>query len=348
MNRFPIALIGAVVRGSGAISRAVLGCVVFGAVVGATFSLATAQTQGATTLAQPLVAARSELPPEPSPGVCHAQVVVPSKTRNIAKRVLQKEASEELIVSEAQYRWVEREVEIEAEAEELELIEAKFETQKREVVVEPAREEVKVVPATYKTVTDRVKVRDAYQAWTPGTGPIQRYDHATGQILCYCTIPAEYKDVERQVVDAPARVERTEIPAKTEVIEVRVMVEPPRVRRVVIPPKTKTIKVREEVQPLRVTRKPIAAEYATVLEEVKGEDSRLEWRPVLCEPDEKPDLIKSVQKALDDAGFDPGPIDGALGRQTMLAIDAYQRQNSLARDHLTIETIEHLGLDPNT
>lgn len=39
-----------------------------------------------------------------------------------------------------------------------------------------------------------------------------------------------------------------------------------------------------------------------------------------------------VQKALRRAGFDPGPIDGRLGKKTRSAIKAFQKQQGLTAD----------------
>lgn len=41
---------------------------------------------------------------------------------------------------------------------------------------------------------------------------------------------------------------------------------------------------------------------------------------------------KQIQIALKNAGYNPGPIDGKLGRQTMEAIKAFQKNNNLAMD----------------
>ena len=39
-----------------------------------------------------------------------------------------------------------------------------------------------------------------------------------------------------------------------------------------------------------------------------------------------------VQKALLGAGFDPGPLDGRLGRKTRAAVKAFQKKNHLTAD----------------
>lgn len=292
--------------------------------------------------------AGAELPPNPKAGECYARVHVPSQTRDVAKRVLVQEGGDELVAQKAEYRWVMKEVEVEAAFERVEVVPARFEMQRRQVVIEPSREVVEVAPAEYEVATEKVMVREAYQTWKPGTGPIQRYDSATGEIMCLVEVPAEYRTVKRKVVKRPARVERKTIPAKTETINVKVMVEPPRVRRIKIPAKTKQVRVQEQVRPVAISRRPIPAKYETVLETVKAGEGRVEWRPILCETNAKPDLIKDVQRALERAGYNPGPIDGILGRTTMDAVHQYQTRNGLARDFLTIETMQSLGIDPQS
>lgn len=44
------------------------------------------------------------------------------------------------------------------------------------------------------------------------------------------------------------------------------------------------------------------------------------------------DRIKNIQRALTNAGFDPGPIDGKLGAKTKKAIADFQRANGLTAD----------------
>jgi len=39
-----------------------------------------------------------------------------------------------------------------------------------------------------------------------------------------------------------------------------------------------------------------------------------------------------VQKALSRAGFDPGPVDGRLGKKTRAAVKAFQRRHNLSAD----------------
>ncbi|HUK40665.1 MAG TPA: peptidoglycan-binding domain-containing protein [Candidatus Acidoferrales bacterium] len=55
--------------------------------------------------------------------------------------------------------------------------------------------------------------------------------------------------------------------------------------------------------------------------------------------------IRSLQQALRDKGFDPGPIDGMMGPQTRQALQSFQRsKNITATGELDNETSQQLGL----
>lgn len=55
-----------------------------------------------------------------------------------------------------------------------------------------------------------------------------------------------------------------------------------------------------------------------------------------------PELIRKVQQALADAGFNPGTIDGINGPRTISALKNFQKQNNLAMGQLTKETLQKL------
>jgi outer membrane protein OmpA-like peptidoglycan-associated protein len=63
-------------------------------------------------------------------------------------------------------------------------------------------------------------------------------------------------------------------------------------------------------------------------------------------PDEAPPVsLDRVQRALAERGFDPGPVDGTIGRRTAAAIKAFQNERGLAADGRVSHTLlEALGL----
>lgn len=55
--------------------------------------------------------------------------------------------------------------------------------------------------------------------------------------------------------------------------------------------------------------------------------------------------VRAVQQALDELGYNPGPIDGVFGRKTSTALKRFQENNGLAvTGTITPETLERLGL----
>lgn len=58
-----------------------------------------------------------------------------------------------------------------------------------------------------------------------------------------------------------------------------------------------------------------------------------------------PELIRKVQQALTNAGYNPGTIDGINGPRTMSALKSFQKQNDLAIGQLTKETLLKLEID---
>lgn len=75
----------------------------------------------------------------------------------------------------------------------------------------------------------------------------------------------------------------------------------------------------EEINSLR--------EALTVAEEQKA----VRQKKVIAEIKSRP-TVRQIQIALKNAGYNPGAIDGRMGRQTLEAIKAFQRANNLAVD----------------
>jgi hypothetical protein len=205
--------------------------------------------------------------------------------------------------------------------EKIEIVPARYEFAEEQVLVKEASEKIVEVDAVYRWEEEKVLVKPAHTVWKKGRGPIERVDNATGEIMCLVDVPAQYETVKKRVLVTPASTKRIPIPAEYKTVRVRKMAEPPRENRVAIP-----------------------AQYAEVEKRTKVSEERMEWRPVLCETNASRQLIVSVQRALDEAGHDPGPLDGVLGRQTLAAVRSYQRSKGLPTGGLTFSTLDSLGV----
>ena len=129
-----------------------------------------------------------------------------------------------------------------------------------------------------------------------------------------------------------------------ETVEQRKVKTPASIKEVEIPAEYKTVAVRKLVKAAEQKKIEIPAVIETVAKRVKVSDERLEWRKVLCETNMTKDIMTQLQNALKAAGFNPGPIDGEIGAQTMRAVDDYQRARGMERGGLTLSTLEALGV----
>ncbi len=164
-----------------------------------------------------------------------------------------------------------------------------------------------------------MKVSDAMVSWNPaGTAGEGK---ASGRTYCLSSVPAKYKTITKRVIDQPATVKKVAVPATY-----------------------KNIRMHKLVSKATEKRIPVPARHKIVPKHTKVSAARQDWRPVLCETNTTRDLVLQIQNGLKKAGFDPGTIDGVLGRDTMSAADAYQRKNNLPTGGLTIQTIEKLGI----
>ena len=288
----------------------------------------------------------SWIPPNALPGECYSKVFIPPQYRTVTEKRLLKEASERVEVVPAQYEWVKEQVMVEPASEVLEVIPAQYELVPEKVVVKEASSRMETIPAKYEWVEDRVLVKPAETVWKQGRGPIEKIDHATGDIFCLVEIPAAYKTIKKRVMVEPPKTVKVDIPAEYGSYNQKVLVSPATVKKTVIPAVYKPMKVRRMVSPPNERRIEIPAEYQTVTRTEKVSEGRFEWARILCETNTSADYIRRVQSALQAAGYDPGRIDGDLGRQTQAAVNAYQRDNGLAVGALTYETVEKLGVLP--
>jgi len=92
-------------------------------------------------------------------------------------------------------------------------------------------------------------------------------------------------------------------------------------------------------------RTPVAAKKREMIRRVKVSDARMEWRPVLCETNMSIDIVRQIQRELNELGYNAGKVDGVLGRGTMRAIESYQEDENLALGGLTYTTLESLGIE---
>lgn len=321
-------------------------------------------------------------------GTCFHEHRKPPKYKTIEEKVLVSEAYDVIQTVPAQYKMVEE-----------------------TIVIQEASTKIVEVPATYKNETKRILVKPATTVWKKGSGPIQKIDSATGEIMCLVDVPAEYKTVTTRVVDQPATTKVIKIPAVTKVIQSRqeivpakevrktmpakyrmikkkvlesdgelvwheihnntmsaksrtgrqiclvhepaiyktttkrVVITPASSQKVAIPAVYEVVKVQTLLSEASEKRTKIPAVYQTIQRQELVEEGRMEWRSILCETNMTRSRIKQIQQALKAKGYNPGPIDGVVGSQTIAAMNKFQKANKLPVDrYLNVESIRELGV----
>lgn len=286
------------------------------------------------------------LPPDAKPGGCYARVFTPPQFGTVTKRVVLSEASDKIVVEPAKFEWVEEKVLVKAASKKVEVVPAVYDWVEEKVLVQEASESLVAVPAVYKNVTEKVLVRPASTTWKKGRGLIEKIDYATGEIMCLVETPAEYKSVTRQVLATPAGTRKKAVAAQYSPVRRQIVVKQPETRTVEIPAVYKTVRVKKMVTPATERRMTVPAAYQTVTQKKMTAEGQLQWRPVLCETNTTPDVVRRLQTALNGAGYNPGPIDGIIGPLTTTAMSGYQRSAGLASGHVTLETLKKLGVTP--
>jgi hypothetical protein len=297
-------------------------------------------------------------PPNPQSGQCYTRVLTPEKYETKTKKILVKDATEDIKIIPAQYQDAIKKVKVKESTTKLITIPATYKTITQKILVSPASEKIVTIPATYETKIEKILVKPAHTFWKKGSGLIQKVDDTTGEILCLVTVPPTYKTIKRKVVKTPASTKVIPIPAVYRTITRQVIDRPASTKTVTIPAEYKTVSVRELVKPATIKKTTIPATYRVVKQQVKAEESVINWKPVQCKSKvnfynksskkstgKRKIDISSVQQALKEAGFNPGPIDGIIGVKTKRALKKYQKVHDLPTNKgLTRATLDSLGL----
>lgn len=279
------------------------------------------------------------------PGECYGQVTTPAVTRMEEKKVEVSPASKTIAkIIPAKYKTITEEVIVTPETEELVTIPATYKTVTEEIVVQPESKRMVKVPAKYETKTEQILVKPAQTVWKKGTSTSITRVNESGEVMCLVEVPAEYKTIEKRILISPETTKEEVVPAVTKVIEKKVIDQPAKVEKKMVPAVTKTITKREMIEPEKVIYDEKPAMFKTVSQEVIERPENTEWKKILCHTNATPDNVKALQKALREAGFNPGGVDGVLGYQTYQAVDSFQRSKGLSRGEITYDTLNALGV----
>ena len=177
------------------------------------------------------------------------------------------------------------------------------------------------ISALYETVKKTQLESEAVFSWHNAKDEIGDGLKYAGHQVCLTQEPAKTQDITKIVLDTVSKVDEEIIPATTKIIEVQQLV--------------------TEAKELKT---PIEAEYKMMKKRKKLSDTHVGWKRILCQTNMNKDVISKIQTALNEKGYSAGEADGVLGRETKNALDAFQKDSSLATGGITYEVLDALGI----
>lgn len=191
-------------------------------------------------------------------------------------------------------------------------------------VIRPAEKKLEVISAQYETVVESVMVAPPSNKWVTGKKDPSCLspNPEDCQVLCLVEVPAKYKTFKRRILKTPSFTRETNIAEELKITARKVVKTPASTKEVPVPPTYKTVMKRY----------------------VSKEGGYSDWKETICEHQMTRDLIKNVQQALADKGYDPGPVDGYMGGRTVKAINTFQSDKNLPIGSLNVETVSALGV----
>lgn len=291
-----------------------------------------------------------DLPPTQEFGKCYAKCKAPDVYETVSQQVLVKEGSTSLKKVAAVYEKGTETVLVKEGRTDYKVVPATYTSVTERIMIQPEQKRVRTIPAKYRTETRSVLVSEARGQWVKKKKDPNCFSDNPEDcyIACYEEVPAKYRTEKYQVLDKAATTVEEIIPAKYQTITKRVINEPARVVEVPVDAVYKKISTKRLVNPETVSEVVVPAVYKTVNERrlvKKGGYSV--WTEILCAAKTSNSTVRSVQKALQEKGYNVGAIDGVMGIQTQTALKQFQTDNNLPIGNFNIETLKALGVSYN-
>jgi len=289
----------------------------------------------------------ADLPPTTEYGKCYAKCKIPDVYETVSVQKVKKEASTKLVKVPAQYENATETVLVKEGGVRYKTIAATYKSVTETIEVVPASTRIRTTPAKYRTETRQILVSPAGGKWvkkkkSPGCfsqNPDDCY------VACYEEIAAKYRTESYQVLATPATTTEEVIPAKFKTVNKKVIDRPARVEEIAIEPQYKTITKKVLVSPATTREEVIPAVYTNSnSKQLVRAGGFTVWTEILCAEKTTSSKVRSVQQALSNAGYDPGPIDGVMGLKTQAAMAQYQNDKGLPVGNMNMETLKALGV----
>ncbi|WP_081849440.1 peptidoglycan-binding protein [Marinobacter nitratireducens] len=280
------------------------------------------------------------------PGQCWVNAQIQSRPVEESIQVKVRDSEVKLKVTPAEFRRGIKRVVTKEGTKTYRVIPPTYKEIEEKVLVKPESKSLVVEPAVYKTVEEQVVMEEARTELEPcSTSGATAYG-AKVAAMGFCTkaIPAKTKTVKVTKLVKPETTRTEVVPAEYKTVVRRVVDKPAEVVPIETQDEIDSLEIAELVKPAKAeeTRVPAVAVAMNVLR-YEGKP-QIVAREAVCDRDLTRDMVRELQKKLDDLGYRPGEQDGLPGPDTMAALTKYQTDKGLASGALTVETAKQLEL----
>ncbi len=318
------------------------------------------------------------------PGQCYSRLLMPPKVETYSEHVMVQPGHTETRTVPEVSEMVMEDVVVKPEHVIRRTVDAVTHEEMVTEVVRPASFREERIPAQYEMRTEHVMIKPARREWvrtdgiatgaalvTPGDHQPVPYradgtltwpgkdaqqvhtDDETAEYLrqgsgqpvwCLKLVPGVYEDRTTRVEVTPASVRHIEIPAVTRQVSHTVVDVPEHIEDVTVPAVTEKRRVRRVIHEAHSESYQVDPVYQDVdRQRISGEPKPV-WRQVVCARNATPQKIMEIQRALAANGYDPGPIDGHIGKGTVSAMQKFQADKGLAQGQMSVEAVQKLGV----
>jgi Ca-activated chloride channel family protein len=209
---------------------------------------------------------QSFLPPNAVVGDCYAKCLPPDQYETVTEQVLLKEASSRIEVFPAEFETVKDSFLLKAAHTVYEFVAPTFGTITDSILVEEASKKITHQAAVYETVTQKILIKPASTQWIKSQKDFNCICSDTEDCVIWCLeeIPAEYTEIEKQVLKKPAETIEKIIAAKYKKIEKIVMLEAAHCVEREVPAEYAFFETKKIKTPAHTREIEIPAEYGTV------------------------------------------------------------------------------------
>ena len=280
-----------------------------------------------------------------SAGQCWVQTQVQPRASKIPINVIVEEARNKIEVTPADIRRGYRQVVTAEGVRSYKIEPPTYRLVQEQVMVKPELTTFDVIPAVYENREVDVVVTPAKTVVEPCQAAGVTFSSASAtQAFCSREIPAVTETVTQRVV---VQEEQTQVrfePAVYETVTRRVVDRPARAVEIMTDEVVDNIPVHELVSQAQTEVIEIPAITKEMqLTQFDG-PPRIVTLQAVCNNDLNDVLVRDLQRSLNSKGYNPGPIDGKLGRLTISALEKFQTDNGLGVGALTLESLDALGV----